>query len=117
MISRQFSHFFNGYTQAINKQNNRTGKLFELPFRRIAVDNDAYFSMLVYYIYTNPQKHGLIDDFSEWPHCSYHSHLSDRTTKLNRQEVIEWFGSKEDYENFHASFQDIRFINPILFDF
>ena len=36
-ISLQFSHLFNGYTQAFNKQNNRTGKLFELPFRRVAM--------------------------------------------------------------------------------
>lgn len=31
VISLKFSHLFNGYTQAIDKQHNRTGKLFELP--------------------------------------------------------------------------------------
>ena len=58
IISLQFSHFFNGYTQAINKQNDRTGKLFELPFRRIPIENDYYFSRLVYYIHFNPQNMG-----------------------------------------------------------
>ncbi|MEO9872790.1 transposase [Ekhidna sp.] len=115
-ISLQFSHFFNGYTQAINKQNDRTGKLFELPFRRIEVNNDAYLSMLIYYIHSNPQKHGLIDDFREWPHSSYHSHLSDRPTSLSREEVVEWFGNRKAYLDFHSSFQDVREINSVLLD-
>jgi len=68
IISLKFSHLFNGYTQAINKQHERTGKLFELPFRRIEVENDAYFSRLVYYIHANPQTHGLIVDFREYPY-------------------------------------------------
>lgn len=115
-ISQQFSNLFNGYTQAFNKQHDRTGKLFELPFRRIAVESDPYFSMLIYYIHANPQKHGLISDFREWPHSSYHSHLSDRPTKLNRQEVIQWFGERKEFLEFHASFQDVRLISPIILD-
>ncbi|MEQ6167545.1 hypothetical protein AAOE16_10145 [Ekhidna sp. MALMAid0563] len=116
IISLQFSHFFNGYTQAINKQNDRTGKLFELPFRRIPIEHDYYFSRLVYYIHFNPQKHGLIDDFREYPHSSYHAHLSDKSTKLQRKEVIDWFGDKKSYKEFHQSFQDLRDINPVTFD-
>lgn len=115
-FSLQFSHLFNGYTQAFNRQQSRTGKLFELPFRRIEVDNDAYFSMLVYYIHANPQRHGIIDDFREWPHSSYHSHLSHKKTQMNRQEVLSWFGNRQAYLEFHHSFQDIRGINPVVFD-
>ena len=33
--SQQFSNFFNSYAQSINKAHNRTGSLFEHPFRRI----------------------------------------------------------------------------------
>lgn len=116
IISLKFSHFFNGYTQAINKQHDRTGKLFELPFRRIAVTNDSYFSMLIYYIHANPQKHGLIDDFKEWPYSSYHSHLSDRPTKLSRDEVVKWYGDRKAYLDFHTSFQDVREIHALTFD-
>lgn len=116
IISLQFSHFFNGYTQAINKQNDRTGKLFELPFRRIEVTNDAYFSRLVYYIHANPQRHGLIDDFREYRYSSYHAHLGDKTTRLRRDEVMDWFGDTETYHKFHESFQDERTIRAVVFD-
>lgn len=104
LISLQFSHFFNGYTQAINKQNERTGKLLELPFRRIAVENDAYFSQLVHYIHANPQRDGLIGDFREYSHSSYHSHLSDKPTKLAISQVVEWFVDRSAYKDFHKSF-------------
>lgn len=49
-ISNQFAKLFNSYTQALNKSENRTGSLFESPFRRIEVTSDAYFSQLVCYI-------------------------------------------------------------------
>ncbi len=42
IISKQFSHFFNAYAQPFNKQEKRTGSLFEEPFRRIEIDSEAY---------------------------------------------------------------------------
>jgi len=102
IISKQFATFFKTYTLAINKAYERTGGLFETPFRRIEVDNDAYFSQLVRYIHQNPQKHGFIDDFREYSHSSYHSHLFKNATKLQREDVLEWFGGKEQYVEFHT---------------
>lgn len=116
IISLQFSHLFNSYTQAVNKQNERTGKLFELPFRRIEVGDDAYLSRLIYYIHANPQRHGLINDFREYPHSSYHSHLSNKRTNLDRENVLAWFGDRNAYRGFHDSFQDEREVRSVVFD-
>jgi REP element-mobilizing transposase RayT len=52
--SKQFSHFFNAYTQAINKRYNRTGSLFEKNFKRKLVLTEAYFGRLIFYIHNNP---------------------------------------------------------------
>ena len=71
ILSNAFSSFFKSYAQAINKQYQRTGGLFEEPFHRIEVGNDAYFSALIYYIHTNPQKHGFVADFRGYEHSSY----------------------------------------------
>lgn len=100
-ISKQFAHLFNGYSQIINKYNSRTGGLFESPFRRIEVTSDSYFSNLVWYIHHNPQKHGYVANFRDYPHSSYYGHLLTNTTKLMRKEVINWFGNKEAYQKFH----------------
>lgn len=102
-ISSQFAHMFNGYSQAFNKKEQRTGGLFESPFRRIEVTNDGYFSQLIAYIHHNPQKHGIINDFKKYSHSSYNIHLSDKETFLERTEVLNWFGSREQYMKFHAN--------------
>ena len=69
---------------------------FEEPFRRILVNNDAYFTELIYYIHHNPQKHGFVNDFSVYPHSSYHAHLSKAMTRLKRDEVLQWFGNNNE---------------------
>jgi putative transposase len=116
-ISDQFAKLFNSYAQAINKTEDRTGSLFETPFRRIEVSSDAYFSQLVYYIHNNPQKHGFILDFRKYPYSSYNSHLVLSKTKLKREEVLEWFGNKEQYEMFHRMNHDENQINDLIIEF
>jgi len=46
--SKQFSHFFNAYTQAINKRHHRTGSLFEKNFERKQVTSEKYFQKLIF---------------------------------------------------------------------
>lgn len=111
-ISSQFAHMFNGYSQAFNKKEQRTGGLFESPFRRIEVTNDGYFSQLIAYIHYNPQIHGIISDFRNYPHSSYNVHLSAKQTYLKRAKVLSWFGGREQYEKFHSI--EIEESSPIL---
>jgi len=59
--SHSFGNLFNTYTKAFNKVNQRTGSLFEKPFHRKLVKDQAYFQRLVLYIHYNPQKHGSTD--------------------------------------------------------
>jgi hypothetical protein len=54
--SRAFSNLFGTYTKAFNRSYERTGSLFEKPFRRKLVDSDRYLTALVAYIHRNPQK-------------------------------------------------------------
>jgi putative transposase len=99
--SKQFSHLFNAYAQHFNHTTKRRGSLFEEKFERIWVDNSRYFTQLVQYVHQNPQKHGLVADFRDYPHSSYHSHLSPKPTLLRRVSVHTWFGDHEGFEHFH----------------
>ena len=99
--ANQFSHLFNSYTQAINKRYNRHGSLFEKPFRRIEITSERYFRNMVFYIHNNPVKHGFVDDMIEYPWSSYLSILSVKPTKLQRESVIGWFDSKNNFKFFH----------------
>jgi hypothetical protein len=102
IISHQFRKFFQSYAMAFNKQHNRIGTLFQTPFKRAVIESEQYFRNLTCYIHHNPQLHGLIDDYSKWPWSPYNRILSDNVSKLNKQEVIRWFGGKEAYTAIHS---------------
>ena len=93
--SQAFSNFFNAYAKAFNKTYHRTGALFQRPFGRIEVTTEEYLFRLVTYIHQNPQRHGLVTDFREWPYSSYHTLLANKATHLKREDVLEWFGGRD----------------------
>jgi REP element-mobilizing transposase RayT len=102
-LSAQISHFFNSYSQSINKRHQRTGSLWEHPYRRIAVTDERYFAQLIYYIHSNPVKHGFTTDFKMYPHSSYPTFTTPKPTKLERESVLEWFGGETAFKNYHES--------------
>jgi len=102
MVSKKFSDFFNSYTKSINKAQSRTGGLFETPFKRKVVNSDTYFTHLIWYIHFNPQKHGFVSDFKDYPYSSYHSNSSTKLSKFANHQVIDWFGNENNYINFHT---------------
>lgn len=100
--SKQFSNLFNAYARTFNNTYRRTGALFQRPFGRIEVTSDAYFRRLVLYIHQNPQKHGFVKDFRDWPYSSYPTLLSFQKTLLKRDEVIAWFDTQAGFHFSHA---------------
>ena len=117
IISLQFGHLFNSYAQAVNKSFERTGGLFETPFRRIAVTNDAYLTQLIYYIHFNPQKHGFVDDFKSYPYSSYNTYIGNKETKLEREAVLEWFGDQTMFINQHKELANNLRVNKLNIEF
>ncbi|MFN8343745.1 MAG: hypothetical protein U0X91_02005 [Spirosomataceae bacterium] len=117
LVSNAFSSFFQSYSQAINKRFERTGQLFEEPFHRIDVATEVYFTRLVWYIHHNPQKHGFVSDFRDYRYSSYWSHLQEKQTKLQRQEVLARFGNKQEYEKFHLLQQEEKSLKNIIIEF
>lgn len=84
IVSKQLARLFSSYTQAVNKSCNRTGSLVETPFKRIEVSSENYITSLIWYIHNNPKKHGFVNDFRDYEHSSYQSHLVNSSTKLAR---------------------------------
>lgn len=114
--SQSFGNLFNAYTKAMNWAFNRTGSLFEKPFKRVEVTSDAYFTCLIAYIHRNPQKHGFVDDFRDWPFSSYNTHLSRKATRLKREQVLEWFEGVNEFTAFHEVEVDQGRIAPLVQD-
>ena len=116
IVSKQFARFFSSYTQAINKANGRTGSLVETPFKRIEVDSESYITNLIWYIHSNPQKHGFVKDYRDYEYSSYQSHLVNNETKLARKQVLEWFGAVDEYEKFHETQKEEELIRDIIIE-
>ena len=115
-ISKQFAAFFGTYTKAINKANSRSGALFEGRFKRKPVTDDGYLKVLVAYIHQNPQKHGLIDDYRDWPCSSYEAMISEKPTNLAREEILSWFDGSRGLVQYHETIADFREIASLVDD-
>ena len=111
--SQQFGNLFDAYAKAINKAYDRTGSLFENPFGRVPVTSEAYLVHLVAYIHQNARKHGFVEDHRDWPFSSYHAFLSQKPTRLERDEVLAWFQGRLGFEDFHRSPADQAIIAPL----
>ena len=112
--SLHFSHLFNSYAQAINKRQQTRGALFERPFNRKQINDEKYLRQVILYIHNNPVHHGFCEHPSEYLWSSYLTCLSDKPTKLMRNEVIDWFGDKENFVFMHQKSIDIMAIEKWL---
>lgn len=104
IISHQFKKFFQSYAMAFNKEQNRIGTLFQTPFKRVRVEDENYLLELTCYIHTNAVKHNLVKDFRDWKWSSYHNIISNKETKLLKEEVIRYFDDVENLKYCHLEY-------------
>lgn len=100
---QKISNLLNGYAKAYNNRFERKGALFVDYTKRFLVDSIDYLTSVIAYIHQNPLHHGFVKNLLDWPHSSYHSHISDKTTRLKRDEVHNWFGNKAEFRKFHET--------------
>lgn len=112
VIPQQLSNLFNAYTKSYNNKYDRMGSLFKPNFERKLVDSDEYFTQLIAYIHNNPVHHGFVKNLVDWPHSSWHAYLLfDKRTKINREEGMAWFGSRENFKEAHRQINISRLIS------
>ncbi len=108
VISLQFSHWLNGYTQAYNKMYRRMGSLFISGFKRKIVDDEEYLMRLVFYIHNNPVHHGFTDRMSDWKHSSWQAYLDQDDSIINPTYFVDRFGGIEKFKAFHQKQPKVR---------
>ena len=116
IVSELFRRFFMAYAKAINKQEGRVGSLFQKNFKRRPVQSDGHFNNLIYYVHTNARLHGICNDFRDWPYSSYQTMLSNKSTLLQRAEVLDWFDSKAAFEEHHLRYLDLKNIETLMIE-
>ena len=96
IVTQAFSNLFNSYVKAFNKQNNRTGSLFEKHFKRIKIQDENYLRNLIQYVHLNP-KHHLNIDYKCYKYSSFLAFISENETKIQRTEVLVLFDDVESF--------------------
>ena len=80
---------FNSYSKAFNRRYERTGTLFEGPYRTIPVTSEGYLLHLCRYIHANPVRHGLVQRLEEWPYSNYPEWMGLRDGVLWDQAFVQ----------------------------
>ncbi len=111
LVTQAFSNLFNAYAKAFNKQQNRTGTLFERPYKRIRITDEAYLKNLVIYIHKNPENHQnsenhhVVDHFEDYKFSSYHSYLMGNVNFISKEKnyILNLFGDIDNFKYVHKS--------------
>ncbi len=107
-VSQQFSNLFNSYTKAFNKMYSRMGSLFIPNFKREEITSDNYFTNIILYIHANPVHHGFVKSIVDWPWSSYQLIRDGSPSFIKGNEVIAWFGNRNEYEKIHLQPIDVK---------
>jgi putative transposase len=107
-IMERFSNFLNSYTKSINKMYNRKGALFMDYLKRSKVEKESDLTSFIFYTHKNAVHHGYTAQIGDWKNDAYPSLITDRPTKLLRNEVLNWFGGKEKFIEFHKQPVNIK---------
>jgi len=107
-VMEQFSNWLNGYTKAFNKFHKRKGGLFMDYIKRSEATRDSSLTSFIFYVHKNAVHHGLTKEIGDWQFDSYNSIISTKPTELKRDEVIEWFGSRSQFIDFHKQPVDLK---------
>jgi putative transposase len=99
--TKHFSHLFNAYCKYFNFMYKRHGSLFERPFKRINIDNEAYLKQVVLYIHNNPVRHGFCNHPVEYAWSSFLVDAYDERALNNRNQLFKWFGGKTEFDDAH----------------
>ena len=92
------------YTKAVNKQQKRTGPLFQGPYQSILIDKDKYILHLSRYIHLNPVSADLVNQPEKWEFSSYRDFIGIRSGGIVRPNfIIEYFKDSSEYVDFVLS--------------
>jgi putative transposase len=92
---------FNSYTQAFNKQEKRSGTLFEGRAKSVPIDESSYLFHISRYIHLNPVVAGIVKKPEDWSYSNYQEFIGLRQgTLYDAAFVREQFGTPDEYRKF-----------------
>ena len=98
---------FNSYVKAFNKRYQRTGTLFEGPYKAIHIDRQEYLIHLCRYIHGNPVKDDIVSSLDQWPYSNYLEWIGKRAGTLFDPQFVEaHFNDGAEYRKIRSRLTD-----------
>ena len=114
VIEKAFKDLFIAYAKGYNAMYERNGSVFQAKYKKDEIADDSHFTNVIAYIHLNPVKAGLCHRPEDWKYSSYNALLGNSKTKVRRQEVIEWFGSRKSFVEFHEGYRGDTWVDGHL---
>ncbi|MCF7792680.1 MAG: transposase [Candidatus Cloacimonetes bacterium] len=106
-ISNFLKSTFTSYTLAINKEQKRSGTLFEGKPKKKLIDKIQYIQYVIWYIHRNPVNAGIVSFPEEWQFSNYLEFIGKRKRYFTDVDlIVDLYGSQKGYEMFMQKFED-----------
>ena len=103
-VGRFIQRLFSTYTQAFNRQQRRSGTLFEGRAKSVEVEDEQYAIQLCCYIHLNPVVARLVKRPEDWPYSNYLEWIGQRVgTLMDRDFVQAYYTRPDEYAAFILS--------------
>lgn len=99
-ISEMVSKISLSYTKYYNTKYNRVGPLLQGQFKAVLMESDEQLIHVSRYIHLNPLASFLVKDLSQFEWSSYQEYIKNSTGICAKKDVLGFFKSSEDYQQF-----------------
>ena len=88
-----------GFTNYFNLKNNRTGSLFQGPYKSVPVESDEQLLYLSAYVNGNAEIHNVAGA-GDWRWGSHNEYLGSQIGKCNKELILKQFKGEDEYREF-----------------
>jgi putative transposase len=103
VIERQVNSFMVSFANYTKNKHQHHGGLFQKPFKRIAIDTDAYLQQAIIYVHANAVKHQVCMDYTKYRYSSYTCFTESCRNYYVTQEVVDFFGGMVKFIELHEA--------------
>lgn len=101
-ITSFMRYFQDSYAKYFNLKTDRTGSLFQSPFKSVRVESDEQLVHLTRYIHLNPFSAFIlksIEEIESYQWSSFRAYLSNQTTIVDTTKVLRYFPTVKQFKD------------------
>jgi putative transposase len=103
LMERQINSFMVSFANYTKNKHQHHGGLFQKPFKRIAIDTDAYLQQAIIYVHANSVKHQVCMDYTKYRYSSYTCFTESSRNYYVTREVLSFFGGMAKFIELHET--------------